>query len=270
VEQPESACGTTGMCDGHGACETVDPGAQCGPRWCDGNSTEVSISLCDAELSCVEGTRQSCGGFACSAGDCKTTCESDDDCDVERNFACIDAVCKLPLGAPCSGDPSDCVEGFCADGVCCDAECSGQCAACTASLKGEGLDGVCGALTASADPEGECEICNEEGSAVQRGGELVESCGRYRCSAGACLTECETSYDCAPEHACGESSKECVPRRNVVISCSYDRLPAPAGSSAWQWFLALLLTGLHVRRRNNRPVRTTRSGSSGSEGRETG
>jgi len=58
-------------------------------------------------------------------------------------------------GAVCT-EAQDCATGFCADGVCCDSDCKAPCMACTAKLRGTGVDGACGPAAADTDPGERC------------------------------------------------------------------------------------------------------------------
>ncbi|MBK8256421.1 MAG: hypothetical protein IPK82_27600 [Polyangiaceae bacterium] len=51
---------------------------------------------------------------------------------------------------------TDCASLFCVDGVCCDSACDSVCEACTAALKGGGVDGACEPVAAGTDPQDEC------------------------------------------------------------------------------------------------------------------
>ena len=80
---------------------------------------------------------------------------------------------------------------FCVDGVCCDTPCSGDCVACTAALKGSGVDGVCGPIAAGTDPESECNAqgvascgndgnCNGSGACASSNGQRPFGLARHR------------------------------------------------------------------------------------------
>jgi hypothetical protein len=65
--EPASTCGTTGTCDGQGACEVHAMGTVCAPRSCAG-STLTEASECDGDGTCVVGTASPCGsGEVCDA-----------------------------------------------------------------------------------------------------------------------------------------------------------------------------------------------------------
>lgn len=59
-------------------------------------------------------------------------------------------VCAAPAAAWAQAcmNASECTSGFCVDSVCCDGVCDSPCVACTAALKGGGVDGVCGQVPA--------------------------------------------------------------------------------------------------------------------------
>jgi hypothetical protein len=85
-----ATCGTTGTCDGAGACSFQPKGTVCLAASCPaGSSTLLTSATCDGQGTCTPGVISSCAPYAC--GD--------------------NAVCKV---APCAGD-SDCASGSACD-----------------------------------------------------------------------------------------------------------------------------------------------------------
>jgi MYXO-CTERM domain-containing protein len=84
----------------------------------------------------------------------------------------------LPNGSPC-GVASACSSGFCTAGLCCDSACTATCTACTAALKGTGMDGTCGPVAKGQNPGNVCvdqgpATCGTDGYCDGAG-----ACGRY-------------------------------------------------------------------------------------------
>jgi hypothetical protein len=90
---PAASCGTTGLCDGKGACSTYPDGSVCAAPTCDGNSGNLMGAATCMKGSCKAGPKTSCGAYACDAtlAACKTSCASDADCQMK-------STCKLPDG----------------------------------------------------------------------------------------------------------------------------------------------------------------------------
>src|SRR5262249_48253139 len=90
----------------------------------------------------------------------------------------------LKLNASTCSSAWECGSGYCADGVCCDASCDQPCRACTAALKGTGLDGVCAMIQAGRDPDNDCP-------------------GAATCDGNGSCTECTRPADCpGPDNEC--------------------------------------------------------------------
>jgi len=238
TSQPASTCGTTGACNGAGACQLHPSGTNCGSPICQG--TVLKTPVCNGSGTCsTPASGQECAPFACSGGACKTSCTTNGDCASGR--VCMEGLCISPLqnGAACTAG-SQCQSGFCADGVCCNEACDGECEACTASLKGSGSDGTCGSIAAGTDPDDECDaeaeascgrngfcdgkgacqlyaagtscgssicqgnnvqgqVCNGNGTCVTSAG---TACAPYVCSAGACKNPCTNSNECQAGFFC--------------------------------------------------------------------
>ena len=138
-------CGTSGACDGSGACSYYPAGTNCGAASCTG-STLTQARTCDGAGTCRKATTAMCDPFGCGAGACKATCTTSADC-VAPNV-CTNGSCgKLPPGAACTTAAS-CVSGFCAQGVCCDTACTGTCLSCALT----GSAGTCSPIPAGQAP----------------------------------------------------------------------------------------------------------------------
>lgn len=144
-QAPTRPCGTTGVCDGNGACAFYPAGTTCGAPTCTG-STLTQARTCDGAGTCRPATTAKCDPFTCATTACKATCTADADC-VSPNV-CTNGSCgKLPPGAACTTAAS-CVSGFCAQGVCCDTACTGTCQSCALA----GTTGTCSPVPAGQAP----------------------------------------------------------------------------------------------------------------------
>jgi len=235
VDAP-STCGSTGMCDGTGACDKYAAGTICQDMACTG-STLTSAFRCDGLGTCAATAGQSCTPFNCGKdGRCLTICTADSDC-VAPN-SCINGSCgKKPIGAPCGGAP-ECNSGFCEEGVCCGGTCTGTCRSCavpnsvgTCTNVPDGSDplGQCADQTAatcgtdgSCDGKGACRLyasgttciqptcsgvtatlpgrCNGTGTCTPG---MQQGCDPYACgTTGSCKTSCATNADCSNGNVC--------------------------------------------------------------------
>lgn len=238
AEQAATSCGTTGMCNGSGACQLHPSGTTCGSPICQG--TVLKTPNCNGSGTCTTpATGQDCFPYACSGGACKATCTSNGDCASGR--VCVSGACIAPLAnaAPCTAG-TQCQSGQCVDGVCCDKACAGGCEACTASKKGSGSDGTCGPIAAGTDPDEECDseleaTCGRNGFCDGKGacqlhaagtscgtsscqGNSVQgrvcdgkgvcgtsqglACAPYVCSGGTCKNPCANSNECQAGNFC--------------------------------------------------------------------
>jgi len=98
-----SRCGTTGHCDGAGACAVQPEGLDCGDAACASSVASVDRSECDGAGTCRAPDPVPCDeGYACRDNTCATFCESARDCDKETGYYCLDSTCVT--GARCSID----------------------------------------------------------------------------------------------------------------------------------------------------------------------
>lgn len=229
--QPPSTCGTTGFCNGGGACQLWAQGLGCGGAVCNGNVVQGLI--CNGQGSCVnDAAGVDCAPYLCGAGTCKNPCLSTADC--VAGFTCTNGVCGQVggLGQPCA-NALTCQSGFCVDGVCCDSACGGKCAACTAAKKGGGADGACGPVAAGTDADNECAIqvpstCQQNGF-CDGGGACARWPAGTECAPGACDGEAQVSPStCDGQGTCvAGASESCTEGYKCVgpscaTSCSDD------------------------------------------------
>ena len=246
-----ASCGTSGLCDGLGACQLYSSGTICTAASCSG-TTLTPAGLCNGTGTCVAGNVTDCSPAQCSAGTCQSTCSVDGDC-VSSGY-CSSGTCaaKKAVGGSAT-TPNECLSGFVADGVCCDTSCVGACVACTAAKKGSGSDGACGPIANGADPDHECaaqaaSTCGVSGScngigacalypagtlcspASCSGSTLTEpslcdgvgtcvaggnvDCKPAACTGGTCGSSCTNDAECVSTAYCGGGST-CVTKKNL-------------------------------------------------------
>ena len=211
IQQGRSACGTTGACDGFGACAVYDADTTCSPPSCVG-SVASTPGTCDGHGTCQAPTQVDCGPFQCSGTTCVTTCTSDAQC-VPPN-TCVNGSCgKKPMGASCTA-AAQCLSDFCVDGFCCENACQGACRTCGLS----GSPGRCvNVAQGRDDPHGMCTDkgaascgtdgkCDGTGACDRYGTDTV--CAPETCTAGSytAVSTCSDGGQCLPP-----SSRTCYP-----------------------------------------------------------
>jgi hypothetical protein len=119
--QAASTCGTTGKCNGAGACLKFDNTTVCAAMSCpSGGTSQTAASLCNGTGTCVPGATTGCGFYKCNATTnmCRAGCGADADC--ATNYFCIGGSCaKKPTGYVCASN-AQCASGNCG-GRCCPA-----------------------------------------------------------------------------------------------------------------------------------------------------
>ncbi|MCK5808729.1 hypothetical protein KAH37_07080, partial [bacterium] len=117
-----STCGTTGMCDGAGACALYDATTVCKDANCTDATHSEEAAFCDGDGACDDGALNiaNCSPNACdnATGTCIAgSCGDNDDCDA--NYFCNlagDCQLDLGLGQKCTGLGNDaCVTGDCTE-----------------------------------------------------------------------------------------------------------------------------------------------------------
>jgi hypothetical protein len=89
-----TSCGTTGTCDGAGACATYPTGTICAPATCDAMSGKMkAASTCSAMGMCMPGPMTACDPYVCdtTTNACKASCTVSADCAKMNTCALGDA-----------------------------------------------------------------------------------------------------------------------------------------------------------------------------------
>ncbi len=149
-------CGADGMCAAPTCSDSVQNG---GVYLANDGETDVDCGgPCGATCGPMEGCKVDgdCVGAQCSGAVCVPNCADGVTNNAESDVDCGGSCVACTPGQTC-GTGADCDTTFCADGVCCDAACSGECQACTATIKGSGVDGACGPIEVGTDPDNECD-----------------------------------------------------------------------------------------------------------------
>lgn len=200
-----SGCGTTGVCNGAGACAKYDNGTICQPSSCS-SPTNGSSQYTEASR-CFNGSCQApktitcdgnCGEQGCLGCTTNGDCPSSSFCDAN---ACKP---KLSPGATCTSDEA-CESAFCADGVCCDNACSDMCKSCNLG----GLIGTCSFVAVNMqDPDtcGPNKVCSSNHECQLANGQPTTNateCLSGNVADGVC---CDTPCD-EPCRACNIPGK---------------------------------------------------------------
>ena len=213
---PRESCGTTGQCDGNGACELYPADTICKPASCSDGILEPA-DVCDGLGSCFDRGQLSCQPYICQSQDsCAESCEDDTEC--AEGFHCEEQSCvqDLPDAETCTRD-GQCQNGHCVDGVCCTSPCDALCERCDL----QGSVGTCSAISAGQDPDAECEgdgqcggSCDGHGQ-CQLPGEDTVCAPCARCDGqGSCSVFIGAGLDpddrCGPCRVCSGNTGQCV------------------------------------------------------------
>lgn len=228
ADEGVSSCGTSGACDGAGACALYAAATPCTAGSCVTATSEDPPDQCSGTGTCAATAATPCAtGYACVSGACRSTCTTDAHCSTGYRCHGASSACRKVDGATCAA-ASECASGFCVDGVCCATACSGTCQACsTATKQGGGTDGICGSARAGTDPHSTCadqgaSSCGLDGSCDGAG-----ACARYPsgtgCGAGSCsgttftsAGSCDGTGTCTP----GATTTNCSPYQCATSGCT--------------------------------------------------
>ncbi len=234
--QAQSTCGTTGVCNGAGACEKYANGTSCAGTSCASATSQNNARSCDGSGACKAATVTNCQtGYRCTGNACLTTCANDGEC--AGGYYCDAGACKAAkaIGGGCS-KTSMCSSGHCIDGVCCNTACGGKCQACSAARKGQGADGTCGNIQNGLDPDDECAVSGGtcgftgacDGSGACAYSPAGKACGATTCvgnnttgqicdGAGTCKND-TTGTNCAP-YVCSTTTNACATPCTADTDC---------------------------------------------------
>ncbi len=211
-----STCGTDGTCDGAGACRNYVSGTVCQAASCTG-ITELPARTCDGAGACGSSTAKSCAtGYVCSGAACATSCTTDASC--ATGYHCNGGACVVSKadGSTC-GRARECTSGNCVDGVCCESACGGACEACSAALKGFGVDGKCENVGNGTDPRNRCAAdpgfpgnCKADGFCDGAGACRAFALAGTGCGTNTCASGMATYNKCNATGTCGPVSKTCA------------------------------------------------------------
>jgi len=234
-------CGEGAMCRAEVVADaSACTGELCLEASCDG-VMRVPEQYCQAEV-CVPPLAESCTPYACTGGQCGTSCSVDAEC--TGGASCIGGTClALPDGAACRL-ASQCASGLCDNGFCCQGPgpCCGDASTCTglagaavcrdsSTCEGVRIAGVCGAdhqcrAVEVASPDA-ClgQSCGGSSCVNLEGGELVlEGARRDVCSAeGACMASVRDCRDNPAASYCTRASslfiacQHCTPDRPTCV-----------------------------------------------------
>ena len=157
----------------------VDCGGACGPSCGPGESCKVDLD---------------CKGELCSGSFCLPSCKDEVLNNSEKGVDCGGPICASTCEAGTACDvPSDCDSTFCVDGVCCSTACDAACSACSAALKGGGMDGECDVVPRGTDPHDDCGL-----SLPGTCGDATGLCdGDGACEKWPAVTPCGDEASCA-------------------------------------------------------------------------
>jgi hypothetical protein len=151
-----------GICGAGGTCvaPACNDGVQNGGDHL-GSNGETDVDCggpCGATCGPMQGcaVNEDCVGAQCSGSLCIPNCADGVQNNTESAVDCGGTCNGCDNGETCAAG-ADCTSTFCTDGVCCNTACGAECRACTATLKGGGIDGVCGAIAGGTDPDDECD-----------------------------------------------------------------------------------------------------------------
>jgi len=257
TEDP-ATCGTSGLCDGVGACALFSADTLCASSSCSG-AVESRPALCDGAGTCAEQGTAACAPYECNGTVCANHCAADVVCGTGSFCNIPTGNCEplLAQGGTCQRD-SQCVTGSCVDNVCCDSACAGECRACAQAATGL-ANGTCGNVVIGTDPFAECadqgaascgrtgacgvgacalypastvctaascsanvqsnvDSCNGTGTCIDGG---TTPCAPYTCGATSCQITCTLDTECLGTTWCNPSNT-CVTKLGTGQSCTKD------------------------------------------------
>jgi len=226
--QPASSCGTTGLCDGSGACSKYPSATICAAASCNGTILNKD-DFCNGSGVCVDSGPMSCGNYLCTGSACLTSCSSDAQCGSSAYCMMSNCVPKIVNGTACASG-AVCGSGNCIDNFCCDTACGGTCKACSAALS-VGANGTCSNVKTNTDPDGNCtaavcadattltkaQVCNASAVCASPS-PATTACSPFLCSGAACTATCAVDSDCASTAYCVGTT--CTAKKAQGLACT--------------------------------------------------
>ena len=232
-----ASCGTNGLCNGSGSCDTYPSGTVCSAETC-AQGLYTPASTCNMTGQCVAPDSRACAPYVCNGTQCFNACATNDQCKTPNS--CTMNSCGLKTnGAACSA-AAECGSTFCAQGICCNKACTGACQSCALT----NALGTCTSVPVNAvDPAGMCKdvgapSCGTDGKCDGNGscqkyvqgttcigsscpvgttvftaastcdgaGKCVTPgsgpCFPYQCGVNVCKNSCTSDADCASPAVC--------------------------------------------------------------------
>jgi MYXO-CTERM domain-containing protein len=104
AEEPAASCGTTGVCNGSGACALYAAGVECLASSCASATNEDQADVCSGSGSCNKVETIPCQpGYRCVSGKCLTECTTAAT-DCAPGYQCNKKHCVSGDSAQCSDD----------------------------------------------------------------------------------------------------------------------------------------------------------------------
>ena len=129
--QGAATCGSTGFCDGEGACQLYAAGTQCAAPTCPiGRRPRRSARTCDGAGVCKPAATQSLRPFACNAAPAPASRSAPPTPTASPGNVCNGGVLRAEAPRPVCAVGQRVRSGNCVDGVCCATASCGTCAAC--------------------------------------------------------------------------------------------------------------------------------------------
>lgn len=230
-------CGT-GLCVDGVCCDTKCDGQ------CEACDVKGSVGTCSPVAGKPHGARPGCGAGtdACNVPLCdgveRASCKGFVGTDVECRAASCTAG-TLTARAVCSaGSCPAAVETSCDGYTCVGDKCRTTCSGASDCIDGYTcIAGACTKKTTSCSPDG-LQVVKVDGSS--------SSCAPYRCKGGACVDQCASSDDCAPNTVCQLDTRICTGAPTTDEGgCTFGHASARTASFA---LFALAALGLCRRR----------------------
>jgi len=280
---------TDGVCCAVAACAA---GSSCSAGPVKGTCSKLDSSSCTADSECASGMcvdgfccDSKCTGAceACDvigkAGKCTPVTGKPHGarpaCPKDASDVCSASTCDGTDTTKCAafaGTDVSCREPSCKDGTAtastlcdgtgkCPAATTSPCGAYTCADDGKECRNACAkptdCSTGNSCIEGKCRptpaTCTADGTALIGIDGTSKVCAPYICKSNACLTQCESSTDCASGNVCDTATKVCAPASTQDTTSDSGGCSVGHGTShgGARWLLVVLgaIVGVVIRRR---------------------